>query len=136
MSGRAGRVKSIFLVAALVVACGALSHGRPSSAEPDGAKADAGNGGAAESSRAPGDRGQRRPPDARPPVVVLPPAPSAYESVPQESLTEWVAKVNERRPGLSAAVRAAAEEEPILSVPALRREVRRQAGRRLLVDPI
>ncbi len=52
---------------------------------------------AAESSQAPGSGGQDGPPhlpEVSPRVEILPPTPSVYDSVPEESLTKHVAKVN------------------------------------------
>ena len=53
------------------------------------------NGPSGEDSLTGGDRTPGAPPlDASPPMVVLPPTPSVYDSVPAASLASWVAKVN------------------------------------------
>jgi hypothetical protein len=83
----------------LVIACAPLAVTPDTSGEEMAAGPDVEEGTTAEPSHEHGSNGEHAPPhlpEVRPRVdEILPPTPSVYESVPAESLTTWVAKVND-----------------------------------------
>jgi len=93
MRGQAPWTAVVFLAAVIMVVCTALSGTSPSSAENHASDVGTEEQPAAEPLGESGHPGGRDTPEVSPPVVVLPPAPSVYESVPRESLTNWVARV-------------------------------------------
>lgn len=81
----------------LVIACAPLAGTLDTSGEEMAAEPDVEEGTTAEPLHEHGSSGKHAPPhlsEVRPRVEILPPTPSVYESVPAESLTTWVAKVN------------------------------------------